>query len=444
MVNLRKAQLELEAVYGAGPGVNANIYEPVNDSGESRRKLKLGRIQCEDANEGLCPLRDIRRVQDTFPARSTERSLSDVLIADARNDDNSIISQMTVLFHQLHNIVVSKLPERDLAASNSADKGFREFWRARNVVVDIYRRVIRHDLLKRLLHPYVYAHYDAKMPQGRFMRSSYSVPLEFAHAASRLGHAMIRPKYQISREPDFSAPTGRVIETNSSRSPTKMPLDEKWVVDWSLFFDMREVSEDASAPVNLSARLKPHVVTAMFAEGFVHNPLPEDGGEGIYLRDFLRAEASQIHSVDSLLNALKGKKSEVRHLVNASELLRKKSKRSEAIKQWLRQPSGNLSHEQVDRITDEPPLLFFILLEASKQQVGDVDGAHLGTLGSIIVAEAIFPALVRRPLFAGQSAKCISKQTRKDVNSIFGSAPPKTMAELLEFVAENHRVNQPP
>src|SRR5258705_2247222 len=123
--NGRLAPLVLDTIYGAGPDQAPHAYEVSerhrNSSGViPRNRLRLGDLKLEERPSGTqyCPCRDIARL-----ARWGERSTRDYpdwqtepLIADARNDDHALISQLTVLFHKLHNAVMELVEQRHARA----------------------------------------------------------------------------------------------------------------------------------------------------------------------------------------------------------------------------------------------------------------------------------------------------------------------------------------
>ena len=59
------------------------------------------------------------------------------------------------------------------------------------------------------------------------------------------------------------------------------------------------------------------------------------------------------------------------------------------------------SAADIETLSNDPPLPFFILFEAMHQS--QTEGLHLGLLGSIIVSEVIFGALASDPRAAGGS-----------------------------------------
>src|SRR5262249_38330928 len=163
-------------------------------------------------SDAACPFRDIARAaaeNQTGIDRGAagRQALTDALLVDPRNDDHAILSQMTALFAILHNGLVDFLARHEPRSHGllSLEASYRRFMAGRGATTLIYRNVVRHDLMKRLLPPGVYAAYAGASPEfldgwhgdakgGRDGR----VPLEFAHGAFRFGHALARNKYRIN------------------------------------------------------------------------------------------------------------------------------------------------------------------------------------------------------------------------------------------------------
>src|SRR5260370_708448 len=135
-----------------------------------------------------------RRMLRWLALRFAEKPVySDVLIADARNDDNLILAQLTVIFHLLHNTVYGRLREMDWHASDT-----RIFSVARKIVTRIYREIVLEDLLEKLLLPPVYNKYKSEGENAITDKGDARMPLEVSHAAARLGHFMVLSQYKIN------------------------------------------------------------------------------------------------------------------------------------------------------------------------------------------------------------------------------------------------------
>ena len=130
-------------------------------------------------------------------------ALTEALIADPRNDDHAIISQLTALFAQLHNGLIDLIRSREPANSAAArfNAAHKRFLCARDALTAIYQNILRKDVMRRVLHPAIYAAYagPAAVP-GRTSepRGDWEIPFEFSHGAFRFGHAMVRPEYRIN------------------------------------------------------------------------------------------------------------------------------------------------------------------------------------------------------------------------------------------------------
>jgi hypothetical protein len=109
------------------------------------------------------------------------------------------------------------------------------------------------------------------------------------------------------------------------------------------------------------------------------------------------------------------------------------------LREWLAAaPSyGKLTAADIETLSNDPPLPFFVLFEAMQQPQ---EGRHLGPLGSIIIAEVIFGTLASARLpygdlpiaeqLAGLSANYYSTNVFREIPDI------EDMAQLVEFTAE--------
>src|SRR6202166_2683927 len=171
--NARRAALKLETLFGSGPVGSPFVYAQDAPNDERRTKLRLGRMRWKDkAVEAGCPFRDIART----PAENVtgiDRSiagkrvaLTEALIADPRNDDHAIMSQLTALFALLHNGLVDMVRRGEPTAGPNAHLGaaYNRFLCARDALTLIYHSIIRKDLMRRVLHPAIYAAYSGNIP----------------------------------------------------------------------------------------------------------------------------------------------------------------------------------------------------------------------------------------------------------------------------------------
>jgi len=221
--NMRSPALDLDSVYGRGPGLDPFLYDfptsgpataiklhrgtntPVGPGGPSNNGNPSGMVQQTNW--------DVPRMQGTNTA----------VIGDPRNDENLIIVQFQHAMLLFHNAVVDLL----VAVAFAGDI----FAEAKRIVTHHYQWAVVHDFLERICG--VAAVNNAMASVSAPVGSSFRMPVEFAVAAYRFGHSMIRDFYWVN----FNFPNatlGQVFEFN--RNP-RLPVFSNWVVDFNAFFD---------------------------------------------------------------------------------------------------------------------------------------------------------------------------------------------------------------
>lgn len=451
--NVRRAALKLETLFGGGPVGSPSVYALDAANDERRTKLRLGRMRWKDKSvETGCPFRDIART----PAENVtgiDRSiagmrvaLTEALIADPRNDDHAIMSQLTALFALLHNglIDIVRCGEPTTGPNANLGAAYKRFLCARDALTLIYHNIIRKDLMRRAMHPAIYAAYAGPMPNfiDRPVRASGSpatrsveqegwrVPLEFSHGAFRFGHAMVRPEYVIN---DLSThDLNKTLEKTSANDPVNMPLDSTWIVRWSRFFEI-----GGSRP-NFSRRIGPFLSDGL-GNDQIFPAVDQTSRVGLLYRDLLGASLAGLWSVNALVSEISARRP---HLVAASRLLADRPYRVSQLREWLASETsyGELSAEDIETLADDPPLPFFILFEAMRQPLAE--GLCLGPLGSIIVSEVIFGALADNEIPAGRGADSLAEAlaglaAEYYPKNVFETVPEiERMDQLVEFTAE--------
>jgi hypothetical protein len=444
--NARRSALKLETLFGAGPVGSPFVYALDAPNDERRTKLRLGRMRWDGKSvEPGCPFRDIART----PAENVtgiDRSiaghriaLTEALVADPRNDDHAIMSQLTALFALLHNGLVDIVRRGEPAAGINANLGaaYRRFLCARDALTLIYHNIIRKDLMRRVLHPAIYAAYSGAAPDfidrpvlGTAARDGWQIPLEFSHGAFRFGHAMVRPEYVINDRSTHDLNT--TLEKTSANDPVNMPLDSTWIVRWSHFFQIK-----GSKP-NFSRRIGPFLSDGL-GNDQIFPAIDQTNRVGLLYRDLLGSALAGMWSVDALIAEIAIRRPQ---LIGISRLLADRSYRVAELRAWLAaQPSyGGLNADDIETLANDPPLPFFILFEAMQQPHSE--GLHLGPLGSIIVSEVIFGALASNELAAGSRSASLT-ETLADISAeyyptnVFEDVPEiERMDQLVEFTAE--------
>jgi hypothetical protein len=433
----RTNRLVLDTIYGGGPAATTLPFELGSSARSQRHRLRLGYGPLSESPPGKLPLLpsmdqppgDIGRV--ACPFLNDDRGVPingvpDALLADPRNDDHLIISQMAALFHQFHNTVDGKL-QRPTTNPGPLDDfvTYRRFLDARKIVALAYRNVIVNDLLCKLLEPAVYDYYKAdttKYPAD-FLDATNDghVPVEFSHAVYRFGHVMTRSSYtlndkRMNDKKPLTASIGEILDRSSARDAYRLPLASTWLVDWSRFFDLGD-----QVPLNFSRPIRPYVGEGELAGNcFFPNEDAADGG--IFYRDLIRGADAGVRTVDSLIKHLRREDRE------RSPLLKDRGYRQKEIYKWLTQcPETAHNFCTADRLslTEDPPLLFFVLFEAAHTQ----NGERLGILGSVLVAEVFFAA--HKKSFATMEG---DHSFRPKLDQVFPNGAPSDMPALIRFV----------
>jgi hypothetical protein len=452
--NARRSALKLETLFGSGPVSSPFIYAQDTPNDDRRTKLRLGRMRWQNRDvEAGCPFRDIARtpaenltgVDRGVPGFRVART--EALLADPRNDDHAIISQLTALFSLSHNGLVDMARRGEPTAAANAHLGaaYKRFLCARDALTAIYHNIIRKDLMRRLLHPAIHAAYSGATP-GFIERpadfgtgpaaadpraqNDWQIPLEFSHGAFRFGHAMVRHEYVIN---DLSThDLVNTLEKTSATDPVNMPLDSTWIVRWSRFFEI------AGSRPNYSRRIGPFL-----SDGLGHDRIfpavDHTNRVGLLYRDLLGSALAGMWSVDALIAEIAARRPP---FIGLSQLLADRSFRVSQIREWLAcEPIyGGLTADDIETLANDPPLPLFIWFEAMRQP--QAEGLHLGPLGSIIVAEVIFGALERAAVPAGNSTKSLT-DTLAAISAlyyptnVFADVPEiARMDQLVEFTAE--------
>jgi len=233
--NMRTPALDLDAVYGRGPALDPYLYRfPGVGEPPTSVTMQLGQNRNtgpggphDAANAVATPGNfDVPRVlSGTNTAVAEPHSTFAAIIGDPRNDENLIVSQLHHAMLKFHNQVVDLL----VTAAFPGDI----FAEAKKIVTQHYQWCVVHDFLPRVCGAAAVnaAISSVHTPVG----SPFRMPAEFAMAAYRFGHSMIRNGYILNSSlPPAASTLANVFAF--ARVP-RLPVFSNWVVDFNLFFN---------------------------------------------------------------------------------------------------------------------------------------------------------------------------------------------------------------
>jgi Animal haem peroxidase len=231
--NEQSFPLQMESLYADGPtSSDAEVRKLYEADGMRFRLAKTTRL--DDSALAMTTKRPelVHHMVDAVDIpRDGEKRLA--LIADRRNDENLIISQLHLALMLLHNKAVAAL------APQIADPGTR-FKEARKLVTHHYQWCILNDYLPHLLSAGVVEKVLAQAPR---LSRSHEVPMEFTTAAFRFGHSMVSQEYDFNDNFGEDGHMGDSAELHELFAFTSRggmapfgdvtsQLPDHWVADW--------------------------------------------------------------------------------------------------------------------------------------------------------------------------------------------------------------------
>jgi hypothetical protein len=300
--------------------------------------------------------------------------------------------------------------------------------------------------MRRLLHSDVHRAYAAEAPtfidettperlgtrlDEALQQEEWRVPLEFSHGAFRFGHSLVRNQYRINEI--ATNELSENLEKTSLTDPINMPLNESWVVQWSQFFEI-----GGRTPPNLGRRIGPKFSDAL-GSARIFPALDDTNRVGLAYRDLVSSALAGLWSVDHLIEKVRARRPD---LIDSSRLLADRDFRVERLAAWLAdEPAyGRLTADDIETLSQDPPLPFFCLFEAAFDPA--TQGLSLGVLGSIISAEVVLGALLRDKMPAELGAETLADALRNlslglyGKNLLEGVPEIESMSELITFTAD--------
>jgi hypothetical protein len=373
MVQGRSPRLDLDSLYGAGPGDEESSKFYRADGLHMKTGDTIARDQVE-AKAG----HDLPRVGTGNTAKAKKAAL----IADPRNDENLIVAQTHLVMIHFHNQVLDSLP-----------KGLpdtQKFARARELVTLHYQWLLRHDFLPRICSPKVL---NDVFQNGRKLvepeagpHTVPTMPVEFSVAAFRLGHSMVRQAYNWNRK--FAGTNGSIsymfdFSALGGDLGGNLKLASNWIADWRRMYDFGAAGHPKLEPASKVNHARRIDTILTFPLSFLPPSTfggPPSAGRGfqdnLAFRNLMRGRMVKLASGQQMAKKLMDLGADVQPLTKA---------------QILNGSGGakldTLSPAERDAVADRTPLWFYILREAELN-----DGVLTG-VGARIVAETFHRAM---------------------------------------------------
>ncbi|WP_282054278.1 peroxidase family protein [Maribacter luteus] len=333
--NGRRPQLDLDSVFGEGPSFNSK-YSAQADKLFNNTSLNLF---IEDSPSGYLDLR---------------RNNKKALIADARNDENLIVSQLHGVFIKLFNKINTAI---EPGLSNH-----EAYCRARQLTRWAYQYVVVNDYLLQVCDSAVVSDVTSN---GPFFFNTHIpfMPLEFSVAGFRFGHSMIRPFYQIN-----DTTSKKIMEIlgpgmNGLVDGTGKLKPEN-VVKWSNFSSFNNAT-----PTNLARKIDPFIAKGLFDLSVL--------GEGVPMPPNVLASLTQ-------RNLLRGYMLSIPVGQAVAEAMRITPLTHQELVEGLNEEQECVLYDS--GFTARTPLWYYVLQESKVQQ----NGNRLGYVGSKLVAETLY------------------------------------------------------
>ncbi len=372
MLSGRSPSLDLDSLYGAGPGSEGSLPFFAAD----RVHLKVGTTQ-RVGSLGAKAGHDLPRV-----GTGSQAAARKALIPDLRNDENLAVAQTHLAMIHFHNRVVDALPAGTAPA--------QRFRRARRRVTLHYQWVVRHDYLPRICDPAVlddvWTHGRKVLEPTASPMSAPTMPVEFSVAAFRMGHSMIREAYNWNAVfPDGAGSLDLLFffSGTSGELGGNKKLVSNWIADWRRMYDFPAGGRPGLAAPGSGVNRAMRIDTRL-TDPLANLPVGSFGGSAatppmqhnLAFRNLVRGSLVRLATGQQMVTRLTAAGVDVRPLT-----------RTQIIEGNGGARLDHLTPAERDTVAKRTPLWFYVLREA------ELNGGRMTGVGGRILAETFHRAI---------------------------------------------------
>ena len=353
--NPRTVNLDLDSLYGNGPGGSPHLFD------------------AEPGRYGMFRLGPTPTIQFDVPRDDNGHAV----IADPRNDHNLILSQLHFAFLRFHNRVLERVHKCCLHLETDRER----YQEARKIVTWHYQWIVHNEFLPVLCHSDVIAYLNGRDLPFPFYKVGSSrvpfTPVEFSAAALRVGHSQVAPSYRINR---ITSPLP-IFGDGGDDLRGRRPITKNRQVDWRYFFPLsteQEPRPQSSQCINTRidmtlARIPPEFL-----------PNSDSKSDVLAVRDLNRSSTWGLPCGDKVAEAIAGPSEAKDPKHDDGQEHPYPVRVIDSDDMW---PPGSEFEGK------RPPLWYYILREAELQERGE----RLGVVGSCLVAEVLIGILKWHP-----------------------------------------------
>jgi hypothetical protein len=362
--NKRNPTFDLETIYGIDAAPNGNTVVRADLLEPDSPFLKIGKTSFDIAS----------KIQKTLENDLPRRPNRMAVLVDKRNDENLLVAQTHVAFIKFHNAIASKLEGSD---------PIERFEEARRLTIRYYQHIVVNDLLPQIVKDDVLN--KVKAAPNTFYNpknNNMFMPLEFSLAAFRMGHSMIRNKYNLNSVQGSTRLNSLQTFTGRGGMMGKNALPSDWVIDWNLFYDIDNSQQRDE--FNFALKINTQISSALGNFG------PSIGFNRMFsvpALDLYRGRLFELPPGQMIEQEFTGKEPALH-----SDLI-----------------AGLLPEGLKTVLHDKTPLWFYILAEAEREAELNEEATTLGSIGSLIVAETLIalilesePSILKASLTKGE------------------------------------------